>query len=206
MENRIVIITGPSGAGKTSLLNFLLTERGDEVKKIPTTTTREMRPGEVNGKDYHFVSERQFLEAVEENAFVEYEEVFPGKFYGIAKTEVLKALREENAVSVIVMDIHGAMKFRNHISQGNVDYEFIHQIQFEFFFIYAEEEELMSRIIADNKNGKRNDTLLSLEERSERIQTELAFADYFSPEERIKNSGDLNFVGHKVMNRILYPA
>lgn len=219
MENRIIIITGPSGAGKTSLVNFLLSERDYDIIKVITTTTRERRPGETHGKDYYFTSVREFQEAANGNSFVEYEEVFPGKYYGISKTEILRVLRKENTVPVIVMDIHGAMKFRNQISTtsnesnglielaSGIDYEFLdfHGVQFDFFFIYADEEELINRIIKDNKNGERNDTLLGLEDRSERIKTELAFKDFFSPEERVQNSGDLNFVGNRVMNQILYP-
>lgn len=204
-KNKIVVITGPSGAGKTSLVELLLRERSGEVKKVITTVTRERRNGEENGVHYHFVTPEEFHKGIKGNLFLEHEEVFPGKFYGVGKDEILRHLNKDY-LPILIMDIHGALKLRNQISRDGIDYEFLrtHAINFEFICIYADEEELMSRIISDNQNGSRSDTTMELEERYRRIQTELLFVEGFTDDEKIYNAGDLSIVANEFMNRVLY--
>lgn len=204
-QNRIVVITGPSGAGKTSLVELLLAERSGDVAKVVTTVTREPRNGEQDGVHYHFVTPQEFHHGIKGNLFLEHEEVFPGKFYGIGKDEILRHLNK-NHVPLLILDVHGAMKLRKQILRDGIDFEFLktHAIQFEFIFIYAPEEDLIDRIILDNHKGVRNDMVDELSERHERIQMELKFMNEFKVYERILNSGDLRIVANEFMNRVLY--
>ena len=86
------ILSSPSGAGKTTISRMLL-QRDPEIKLSVSATTRPMREGEVDGKDYHFVSQEQFDQMVENSEFLEWATVF-GNSYGTPKAQVKAGLRE----------------------------------------------------------------------------------------------------------------
>lgn len=86
------ILSSPSGAGKTTISRMLL-QRDLEIKLSVSATTRPMREGEVDGKDYHFVSQEQFDQMVENGEFLEWATVF-GNSYGTPKAQVKAGLRE----------------------------------------------------------------------------------------------------------------
>jgi guanylate kinase len=88
----MLVLSSPSGAGKTTLCGRLLELEANLTLSV-SVTTRQRRPGEEEGKDYHFVSEKKFLEMIAENMFLEYAEVF-GNFYGTPKKQVLDALSD----------------------------------------------------------------------------------------------------------------
>ncbi|WP_128893315.1 guanylate kinase [Erythrobacter sp. HKB08] len=86
------ILSSPSGAGKTTISHMLLTA-DEEIKLSVSVTTRPKRPGEIDGVDYHFVTDAQFDRMVEEDDFYEWAEVF-GKKYGTPKGYIRKGLKE----------------------------------------------------------------------------------------------------------------
>ncbi len=88
MNSKIFIISGPSGAGEDSILKELK-NKIDFVKPV-TTTTRKMRPGEVDGKTYYFISKDEFKRKIEAGDFLEYAEEDNGNFYGVTKEEMEK--------------------------------------------------------------------------------------------------------------------
>jgi len=90
--NVIIVISAPSGTGKTTLINALL-ERSEKLKFSVSYTTRPPREGELNGKDYFFVSEKTFKEMIEQNEFVEWVENF-GWFYGTARRYIEEVLKD----------------------------------------------------------------------------------------------------------------
>lgn len=92
LRGLVLILSSPSGAGKTTLSRKLLEDDPSTELSI-SMTTRIPRPGEVEGKDYFFVSEKDFQKKAEEDGFLEYAEVF-GNFYGTPKEDVQKALVE----------------------------------------------------------------------------------------------------------------
>lgn len=85
------ILSSPSGTGKTTLARRLLDEDG-EIRLSVSATTRPIRPGEVDGRDYHFVSQDEFGRMVEEDAFYEWAEVF-GNSYGTPKAQIRAGLK-----------------------------------------------------------------------------------------------------------------
>ena len=85
------ILSSPSGAGKTTIARRLLEEDG-EIRLSVSATTRPIRPGEVDGRDYHFVSQDEFGRMVEEDAFYEWAEVF-GNSYGTPKAQIRAGLK-----------------------------------------------------------------------------------------------------------------
>lgn len=86
------ILSSPSGAGKTTIARRLLRDEASELKMSVSVTTRPMRPGEVDGTDYHFVDRATFDRMVEEDGFLEYAEVF-GNCYGTPRAQVREQLK-----------------------------------------------------------------------------------------------------------------
>jgi len=86
------ILSSPSGAGKTTIAHRLLAEEGEHLTMSVSATTRPMRPGEVDGKDYFFMNQASFDRMVEEDAFLEYAEVF-GHCYGTPRAEIRAGLK-----------------------------------------------------------------------------------------------------------------
>ncbi|MFI5153864.1 MAG: guanylate kinase [Chitinophagales bacterium] len=106
-NNKIIIITAPSGAGKTSITHFLL-------KKFPklgfsvSAATRAQRSYEENGKDYYFISADEFKRRIQNQEFVEWEMVYEGKYYGTLKSEIQRIWKNDQ-VPVLDIDVKGAI-------------------------------------------------------------------------------------------------
>jgi len=114
-KGNLYIISAPSGAGKTSLLKALM----DKISNFSTaisSTTREIRSGEIDGVDYHFVSIEDFLAMVQAGKFLEHAEVF-GNFYGTSEDSVKKALNEGKDL-VLEIDWQGAQQVRKQIPEA----------------------------------------------------------------------------------------
>lgn len=104
-KGHLFIISGPSGVGK-SILFERLRKRMPSLGRVVTYTTREPRPGEKNGVDYHYVTHRQFKEMIEDHAFFEWAHVH-NHLYGTPKQDTLDMLQQGINV-VIVIDVQGA--------------------------------------------------------------------------------------------------
>jgi guanylate kinase len=106
-QNKLIIITAPSGAGKTSITHFLL-------KKYPllafsiSAATRNPRVGEQDGVDYYFISEADFRKKIDEHAFLEWEMVYEGKYYGTLNTE-LERIWALGKTPMLDIDVKGAI-------------------------------------------------------------------------------------------------
>jgi len=108
--NKLVVITAPSGAGKTTIVRHLLT-RFDSLAFSVSATTRRPRPGEAEGRDYYFLSQRSFQEKITAGAFVEWEEVYEGLFYGTLKAE-LERLWAQGKDIIFDIDVKGALNIK----------------------------------------------------------------------------------------------
>ena len=80
--NKLLIFSAPSGSGKTTVVKYLMETLGDKLGFSVSATTRAPRPGEVHGREYYFLSESDFRAKVENNEFLESEEVYAGILYG----------------------------------------------------------------------------------------------------------------------------
>jgi guanylate kinase len=105
----LILISAPSGGGKTTLCQQLLKARPDMTRAI-TCTTREPRPGEKDGVDYHFFTAVEFLKRLHAGNFLEHATVY-GNSYGILKSELLGKLREGKDV-LLNVDVQGAATIR----------------------------------------------------------------------------------------------
>jgi guanylate kinase len=103
---RLFVVTGPSGAGKGTLIRKLVAER-DDLAVAVSATTRDRRPGEEDGRDYHFLSEDEFLRRVEAGEFLEHVEYVSGHRYGTLRDEVDRILGSGRSV-VLELETEGA--------------------------------------------------------------------------------------------------
>ena len=106
MRPRLFVVTGPSGAGKGTLIRKLVAER-DDLAVAVSATTRDRRPGEEDGRDYHFLSEDEFLRRVEAGDFLEHVEYVSGHRYGTLRDEVDRILGSGRSV-VLELETEGA--------------------------------------------------------------------------------------------------
>lgn len=114
-EGKIIIISAPSGCGKSTIINALL-ERGNvRMQFSVSATNRAPRTGEKHGVNYYFLTDEEFRKAIDEDAFVEYEEVYPGRFYGTLKSEVERRCAAGENV-VLDIDVKGGMRVKQMFS------------------------------------------------------------------------------------------
>ncbi len=111
----LLVISGPSGAGKDAVLNRLR-ERNLSLYHVITLTTREKRAGEQDNREYHFISKEKFRDMIQNALLLEWAEVY-GNFYGVPKEPVKKALEQEQDI-VIKVDIQGAFTIKKLIPQA----------------------------------------------------------------------------------------
>ena len=87
MKEKLFIFSAPSGAGKSTIVQHLM-KQGLGLEFSISATSREPREGEVDGREYHFISPEKFRKMIKEDAFIEWEEVYPDQFYGTLYSEV----------------------------------------------------------------------------------------------------------------------
>ncbi|WP_291085912.1 guanylate kinase [Flavobacterium sp. BFFFF1] len=87
-KGKLLVFSAPSGSGKTTIVKYLLEQKELHLDFSISATSRQKRGDEVNGKDYYFLSSEDFQRKIEENAFVEYEEVYANNYYGTLKSEL----------------------------------------------------------------------------------------------------------------------
>ena len=110
MSNKLIIFSAPSGSGKTTVVKYLLSKL-DNLAFSVSVTTRQKRPNEKVGRDYYFYSENEFLKALKNEEFLEYEEVYKGLFYGTLKSEV-ERLWSEGKTVIFDVDVIGGLNIK----------------------------------------------------------------------------------------------
>lgn len=106
----MLIFTAPSGAGKTTVVRHLLQHFGELAFSV-SATNRPIRDGEEDGVAYHFLSTQDFMDRVDNGEFIEYEEVYPGRFYGTLHAEVERIWAMDRAI-VFDIEVKGATNLK----------------------------------------------------------------------------------------------
>ena len=153
----LYIVSAPSGAGKSSLITALLADERHHPAQVSIShTTRDPRPGEVNGEHYHFVTEAEFKQLIEDNAFFEWAEVF-GNYYGTSRPTTEASLAQGIDV-MLDIDWQGARQVREVMPQAK-----------GIFILPPSRPELEARL---NKRGQ--DSAEIIAKRMEEAQSEMS--------------------------------
>lgn len=111
MQGKLIIFSAPSGSGKSTIINKLMSEYGLQGRFSISATSRKPRGSEQDGVEYYFLSEEDFRRRISEGDFLEYEEVYPGCFYGTLRSEVDRTLdRGENVI--LDIDVQGGLNVK----------------------------------------------------------------------------------------------
>ena len=157
---KVFVITGPSGVGKGTLIERLL-ERIPELELSVSATTREPRPGELDGRDYHFLTPEEFERRVEAGDFLEHA-TYSGNRYGTLREEVERRLAEGRSV-VLEIEVQGARQVRDAMPEA-----------VQIFIAPPDPQMLRERL-----EGRGTDSPEAIEERLRTAETELAARDEF---------------------------
>jgi guanylate kinase len=162
-QNKIIIITAPSGAGKTSITKFLLNEMPGKLAFSISATTRKARPDEVNGRDYFFLSAEEFQLHIQHNDFIEWEMVYEGKYYGTLKSEIQRIWSEGKA-PLLDIDVKGAIHIRQQYPDNSLS-----------LFI----EPPSVQVLKERLQSRGTESPESLEARVNKAAYEITFKDQF---------------------------
>lgn len=154
--NKLIIITGASGAGKTTIAEIITPALS--LNRAITAATRAIRPGEVDGVNYYFMDENKFRSMIESNELVEWEEVYPGDFRGLPKFSLNESLQRGNTISVL--DIKGAYKF---VLQNIVSVPYL------VVGVWEERDILVERLIGRGADGNIDDRIQKLDEEMKEV-------------------------------------
>lgn len=163
MAGKIIIISAPSGCGKSTIINAILADGKIDLQFSVSATNRLPREGERHGVNYFFLSDEEFRKAIAENAFVEYEEVYPGRFYGTLKSEVERICNDGHNV-ILDIDV-----------KGGVNVKKLYGVQARSIFIMPPGiDELRRRL-----EGRGTDSDEVISERIGKAEYEISFAPEF---------------------------
>ena len=161
-HQKIIIITAPSGAGKTSITRHLM-DRFEVLSFSVSATTRSARGNEKDGVDYYFIDLEQFKKKIQQKEFAEWEMVYEGKYYGTLKTE-LKRIWAMNRVPVLDIDVKGAIHVQQQYPENTLS----------IFIEPPSIEELRNRLLS---RGTENED--SLQARVNKASYEISFKEHF---------------------------
>ena len=179
---KIIVITAPSGAGKSTIVKKLIQQRLDLEFSI-SCTTRSPREGEVNGKDYYFITVPEFQQRIQKGDFVEHEEVYPGQFYGSLNSEV-ERIWSKRKIVLYDIDVKGAESIKKKYGTDAL-----------VIYIAPPDKETLTRRLT-NRNTESKD---SLKKRIKKAEEELS---YQSKADKIVVNGDFDIAFMNVKNVI----
>ena len=162
MQGKLIIFSAPSGAGKTTIVRHLL-NRNLNLEFSISATTREKRYNETDGKDYYFLTPEEFSRKIENNEFLEWQEVYPGDFKGTLKSEVERIRSNEKNV-IFDVDVVGGCNIKKYYGADAL----------AVFVQPPSVDELQKRLLS-----RSTDSPEVIEKRLQKAEYELTFASQF---------------------------
>lgn len=159
MQGKVIIFSAPSGAGKSTVVNHLLGLH-PEFEFSVSATSRQPRGSERDGVEYYFIDASRFRELIEEDAFVEYEEVYRDRFYGTLKSEVERIWAKGNVI-IFDVDVKGGVSLKKYFGDAALS----------VLIVPPSMEILEARL-----RGRATDSEEAIIERLQKAQSELDFA------------------------------
>ncbi len=161
-KKKMIVFTAPSGAGKTTIVKHLL-KKYKQLSFSVSATTRPKRANETDGQEYYFMDKKTFQKNIKAGAFIEWEEVYQGRYYGTLKSEIKRLL---NAGKVIIFDIEviGATDIKN-------------QFRDDCFVVFVKPPSLQKLI--RRLTDRKTETPEDLKKRIQRIKKELSYENAF---------------------------
>lgn len=163
MNKGVFIFSAPSGSGKTTILKPILEKLKDKFSFSISATTRPAREGEKDGVDYYFISQEKMREHIKKDDFLEWEEVYPGKYYGTFKSELDRIWKQGKYV-IFDIDVKGGVNIKNILKNQACS----------IFIMPPSIEELENRL--RKRNTESEDTL---KERLSRAEMEISLSENF---------------------------
>lgn len=163
VEGKLIIFSAPSGSGKTTIVKHLLAENANLGFSISACTRDRRGRAEENGKDYYFLTPEDFKQRIDNNEFVEWEEVYTGAFYGTLKSEIERVWANGKHV-LFDVDVQGGLKLKN----------FYGDKALAIFVKVPDEATLRQRLV-----GRGTETEESLSRRLFKVHFEMSFQDRF---------------------------
>lgn len=162
-KGKIIIISAPSGTGKSTIINRIMGDPSLDLRFSISATSREPRKGETHGVNYYFFTEDDFRRAVAADLFVEWEEVYPGRFYGTLRSEIDRITSEGHNV-IMDVDVKGGINIKRMMGHDALS----------VFVRPPSIETLRQRLEA-----RATDTHEQIEQRVSKAEYEMAFAPQF---------------------------
>lgn len=163
-QGKIIVLSAPSGCGKSTIIHRLLEGEGAlPLEFSVSATNRAPRTGETDGVSYHFMSTEDFRDAVAAGRFIEWEEVYPGRYYGTLRSEIDNKIAAGRDV-VLDIDVKGALNVKRIYGDKAVT----------IFILPPDVEELRRRLV-----GRATDSPEVIEQRVAKADYELGFAPQF---------------------------
>jgi guanylate kinase len=160
-DQNVIVLTAPSGAGKTTIAHRVMEEM-PEMQFSVSATTRPARPDETDGEDYHFLSVDEFQRRIDNGDLLEYEEVYPDQFYGTLRSEI--ETKSNEGPVLLDIDVDGATNVKKDFGDDAL----------VLFIAPPSKEELQNRL-----HGRGTEDEQALADRLTRAERELKKADSF---------------------------
>jgi len=162
MSGKLIIFSAPSGAGKTTIVKHLL-QKGFNLEFSISACNRQPRNNEVHGKDYHFLTTEDFKQKIENNEFVEWEEVYTGRYYGTLRSEIDRIWDKGKNV-LFDVDVVGGVNIKKQFGDKAL----------AIFVMPPSVDELKNRLI-----NRKTDSREEIEKRVAKAKKEIEYAKYF---------------------------
>ncbi len=162
-ENKLIVFSAPSGSGKTTIVHYLLKQSALCLEFSVSATSRKKRGIEIHGKDYYFISLKEFQKHIKKNDFVEWEEVYTNNFYGTLKKEI-ERIWEQGKHVIFDIDVIGGLHIKKQYPKQTLA-----------VFVQPPSIKEMERRLRDRKT----DSEEKIKERVTKAEKELKFARYF---------------------------